>query len=939
MSIESTKFASCGVPEEESGKGLGGGMFLYVEDEVRTFILRDIVFEECYGWKGKKVFISGDILLEVVDMLHLNWSMNEKDLSQTNELNGYERTSNETYIVPLVVYLWRNFSGNGFVHGMDGSDFSGCGFSEAPCKTIDKIMKLRYLSSNSFISCSISIMSKSDLIEPFSLNYTSNFKIEGGGNETDVAVKDVSNSEQTSYIICGTSCELLKFAIVIASSVKELRRSLILSRGESLVMSDISLEIRDNEQIVTFCFLTMISGVLICKNINIKGITFFSCGVIEMNGDKYEVSGEVANLSMISVNSGSSNGFIVLRQCSSMRVDNSSIINSIEKNSSIIMVDSSSSIYARNCTFKNCSRESRNGSVFIGNVGSSHAVEFNNCSMEDNSLEEGALGGSVYCKIKENGCFKFDSGFVKNCMVSDIYGLGGGMYLIFQSEEAAYSIRSVVFKENRAFKGANAYVVCPDPLKMIQLNFWKETTTEETIVEDEFWVLDSDNGGEGETMKKFLFPGDKVVLFVDTSGDFSFECGAYNDTKFCKELSFSFKKMIETQYILHIANIADLDGEIVQSTKPLTIRGKNDKSDMSITEKGHLLLLSSAPMNTLILASLNIIFPTTYSYEEFILLSEGMLTIDECSMENNKNSNLELKSRIVYIQNGICHFDSLKIYNQVFGATSGLVKASGGELVIVSCEIDGCSSINGILGGIDGGSLMVNKSTITECEVSEGSVLEWKNCKNIEFNNGCKFCKCESMSSNGGFLNCVIGEDEKFSIGNCKIEECSSFATEGRGGGVWMKLLNDCTNQFKFSYGTEFFRNFAAIGKDVYVECKELNESIKNSRFTLALTDSFGYEIVDMKGRDDVLTKDKDINLLLFLVKYKGNTIYLSSNGMDINGCGELSLECKSFWTGYQNCINEEGKKIIKICDFSAISDTFDASNCSIESTDINQSR
>ncbi|KAH7830999.1 uncharacterized protein MONOS_17028 [Monocercomonoides exilis] len=149
LEMKNVKLSGCVVPSEESdegGKGIGGGMFVKLPDEMGSFVMEGMEFEGCDAWKGKKMFVSGWDLSEIVDKEHLKWEIKEEELEWFDELCGWERktTGEEGYVIPLVVYLWRNWSGDGFVDGEGGGDFSGCGFCEAPCSSIDHLISLRY---------------------------------------------------------------------------------------------------------------------------------------------------------------------------------------------------------------------------------------------------------------------------------------------------------------------------------------------------------------------------------------------------------------------------------------------------------------------------------------------------------------------------------------------------------------------------------------------------------------------------------------------------------------------------------------------------------------------------------------------------------------------------------------------------------------------------
>ncbi|KAH7822687.1 uncharacterized protein MONOS_7346 [Monocercomonoides exilis] len=149
LEMKNVNFSGCEVPSEDSeegGRGIGGGMFVELPEEFGLFVLEGMEFERCKAWKGKNAFVSGWNLSEIVNKEHLKWEMDSEELGSLDELCGWERktTGEEGYVIPLVVYLWMNWSGDGFVSKEKGGDFSGCGFSEAPCSSIEHLISLRY---------------------------------------------------------------------------------------------------------------------------------------------------------------------------------------------------------------------------------------------------------------------------------------------------------------------------------------------------------------------------------------------------------------------------------------------------------------------------------------------------------------------------------------------------------------------------------------------------------------------------------------------------------------------------------------------------------------------------------------------------------------------------------------------------------------------------
>ncbi|KAH7816894.1 uncharacterized protein MONOS_9110 [Monocercomonoides exilis] len=206
LEMKGVKYSGCEVPRgdvENGGRGMGGGMFVEIPSQKGTFVLEGMIFEGCNAWKGKNAFVSGWDLSEVVNKENFKWEMSSEELRSFDELCGWERkmTGEEEYVIPLVVYLWRNWSGDGFVSREKGGDFSGCGYSEAPCSSIDHLISLLYptfgegethiaIVGSGLLSHSISFSSSSS-----SISESPKVVIEGTKKGTGVTISDEDEND------------------------------------------------------------------------------------------------------------------------------------------------------------------------------------------------------------------------------------------------------------------------------------------------------------------------------------------------------------------------------------------------------------------------------------------------------------------------------------------------------------------------------------------------------------------------------------------------------------------------------------------------------------------------------------------------------------------------------------------------------------------------
>ncbi|KAH7820229.1 uncharacterized protein MONOS_7768 [Monocercomonoides exilis] len=148
----------------------GGGVMAWLGEGAADFVMESVSFVDCCaGMGGGNVFVSGWDLSKIVNKEHFKWEMGAEELESFDELCGWERkTTGEEYVIPLVVYLWSNWSGEGFVDGEGGGDFSGCGFSVVPCSSVDHVVSLRYSPLETEESA-ITIKGNSSINHPISL--------------------------------------------------------------------------------------------------------------------------------------------------------------------------------------------------------------------------------------------------------------------------------------------------------------------------------------------------------------------------------------------------------------------------------------------------------------------------------------------------------------------------------------------------------------------------------------------------------------------------------------------------------------------------------------------------------------------------------------------------------------------------------------------------
>ncbi|KAH7824100.1 uncharacterized protein MONOS_12638 [Monocercomonoides exilis] len=470
LEMKNVNLSGCEVPSEDvenGGKGMGGGMFVALPEEIEKFVMEGMTFEGCNAWKGKNMFVSGWDLREVVNKDHFKWEMSSEELESLDELCGWEgMTTGEEYEIPLVVYLWSNWSGKGFVSKEKGGGFSGCGYSEAPCSSIDHMIKMRFspvaleksiikVEGSASLKHSVSLLPSKPSDESRPL-----ISVEGGDEAVHLFVSGDGDSSDDGSLISNSVNASFSNLIIDLPSRYEFHKSFIRSvysvsfslcrfiPSDTLSPSSSSLcvlDIAEGDVSLEHCALVTLSlanpFLRLSANFHsahMRNTSFINSSV---SSDSF-ISVFPTGLHSNQLASGDSPDLPV--DCPSMNMSSVTVenVSRTEEGSVFLGVDEFAGLKCgmENCTFWNClSRQSNRGGGLMMHM----------------KNEESSLG-------------------VKNCTFvlcacSESTGRGGGMMLDFCDPDAPFQtpskplllhIASVQFMMNSAFMGKDVFINC-----------------------------------------------------------------------------------------------------------------------------------------------------------------------------------------------------------------------------------------------------------------------------------------------------------------------------------------------------------------------------------------------------------------------------------------------------------------------------------------------
>ncbi|KAH7820145.1 uncharacterized protein MONOS_12695 [Monocercomonoides exilis] len=551
LEMNNVDLSECEVPSEDAengGRGMGGGMFVELLDVMESFVLEGIEFEGCNAWKGKNAFVSGWDLSEIVNKEHLKWKMSDEELRSLDELCGWEMktTGEDGYVIPLVVYLWSNWSGNGYVSKDGGGDFSGCGYSEAPCSSIDHLISLRY-STLGEGEMHIAIMGSGLLSHSISFSSSSppdsqdselpQVVIEGTKKGTAVIISDEDENDLNDSII--SSNMSLSFANVSFTkpTMNTQHEILIESSGTNACLSVVDCSygsMNGMTEIAGYCLMRVNGGSAMIQRCilnmigELKGFISFSPIVTQVIVEDVNITNAgVMERSMISMTvAGKTNRATEKAKLKGER--NCCLINDKQE------------LRFVNCSFTNITfGENGAGVLSVGTFSEGMECMVESCSIMNCKSENSEEGGGMKVVLKSGESFlRINDSSFSMCKCSKVNGYGGGVMVdgVDLNEPAGNAFGSlglmmenIWFGMNEAFVGKDVFIRCHSIEKQINetlfvLDFNQEALKSNNSIygRDEINRVDVDL----IPLIKFYYG---VQVFVNVNGADGRECGSLDD--------------------------------------------------------------------------------------------------------------------------------------------------------------------------------------------------------------------------------------------------------------------------------------------------------------------------------------------------------------------------------------------------------------------------
>ncbi|KAH7825339.1 uncharacterized protein MONOS_575 [Monocercomonoides exilis] len=902
MSIYDVKIEGCG-----ASKGCGGGISVVLKG---TGVMRMgiVEYETYFG----KCSASGEGPVGGIDV--------DKN-PDLRDLMGMEN-ENIGQLIPLVV-LFREKPTVGYVHGRGGGmDYDKCGYFDFPCSTLKYAGKALFGTSLAVLRLLSSFSIEEEIVVD-----SQAMIIDGEMQMQRVVVNELGEGEREKENMIETmqNVKFNNLAFVVSRFAESTKESVFLCSGNILRIEGCSFATK--EGIVEATCICCRGGKIEMVKCEFGNFETLRKGMIVIDG--VGVEGLVDEVTIRNSTREGGGSVVELKRGKEVVIANSTLKETDFADGNMILVGNGeegcgTSLTMRNNTFLEITRNNGNGGVMNGDVRNRECIEITNCTFEKCGCEaDGSMGGGMVMIVREGGRFVYERNKMDKCTVPSGSGKGGGLYVRFESMNITYSMKNNEFRNSVAEKGDDVYLVCESPWLMLLPTLWYGTATNATV-QKLMWVEELSDASKEGSIISYLFPSLGSYMFVDGTGNDGQNCGLKENP--CLSVDVGFARMKDEHVIMQLEGDAEVNGKINRDGKSLTIQGNDESQKMVVGEEGKFEQTEGEALTYLIFSVLEFVLPRASmnlaEEQSVVEVRVGQCTFVDCSFSGCGNAQNECGKWIVAVKGGFVHFDRAMMKGVHF-AGSGIALCSGGSTAFENCTIDDMHTNGvGLVMNEAGSDVSLQNSTVMKCIVGLSSFLVSKRGAKLSINEESSFEDVQTESMRGGCIRCELGMNDQVNVEAVSFMKCAADENEGRGGGVYLDVLDDSENNIKFSE-VQFKGNQAFEGKDLFVSCKKLNETVTSARFGFEYEDEEGV-FVDMKGRDRDRFEES-VDLRLFLVERKAEEVYVSSEGYDAAGCGSEIFPCCSVWSGINHIGgNEVGlEKRLVVMGESRIEDCF----------------
>ncbi|KAH7815185.1 uncharacterized protein MONOS_8755 [Monocercomonoides exilis] len=900
-----TLFESCLASEKPAAQGKGGGIFLCIGSEPSGILLKELSFVSCRAWKGSKFFMDvPDIHTTLVsDCLQFEIPQGEQT---EEEFMGFEG-GNRNYPIPLYFYLV-DVTLLTYIGGDNNFDFDVCGYRNYPCSTTAFAASKRSDFAKQTFVLKCGFLWKEYLVLKDS---EWNIYCEAASTEIEIGVEEAKESSSLVTTMAKTLMSNISF--VIPSSLGSCTESLMKCTQSELSLENCSFFANANSNSkIEFCVMRGVGGKISLEGVTFKDLSLEMKQLLDFDargGAKIELKMVSCHFENTTTNLES--GLVQIRNIGKLSVGNSAFCMSEEPACALFEVSGVSVLNLENSTFSRVSRGAGCGGVIAGRVCEGDLMNVSDCSFLSNNITEGGIkGGSLFVAVESSGSFVFDNNAVSESKVSAENGFGGGLFVTLEETNCVYSLKKIVFSENGAQKGRNLFLVCPTPRFVVEPGLFAGSAEKE-MGEADMWVFDDVSTHKvDESMRKYLFVYDEQTMYVDTElGTRMERCGT--EVLPCLTMDEGFGNMAAVQTRMFIVRSVVVESEIKRIGLSLRIQGCEEKSALSVKENSHFEQTNGANDLCIVFSKILFELPGVSNNPELITIGCGKLDIIDCIFDGFSEAVPVLVTNLLIIHStgGSVHVDGTEMNSLQFEGNGGLCCAQGGSLLMEKTNVRGINATkSGVIKVERMNSIILSTVSFEECASAVCSNVEVADCLKAEINN-CTIKGCIGEEGDGGFMSCMMEGRDELKIFNSSMNGCNAKEDGAKGGGMFLDFSDDSENCYLLEK-VSFESNVAAIGKNIFMKASDLNVTVKNG--------AFDFEYSSMKDDENAFVGSdlvfEEVSLFVFLIEYSSWSVYISSTGHDVAGCGSEIIPCGTFWKGVEHADNsgQVGEMIIE---------------------------
>ncbi|KAH7826986.1 uncharacterized protein MONOS_3540 [Monocercomonoides exilis] len=918
---------SSNTASESAGKG--GGVFLLMKEMSSDYRFSDCSFESNKAKHGKDIYIQAPNLNACVSYEKFGIAFtSETDVG--NMMFGCNSSSVDEHVDLILLLVGHkaivNVKNAGSEHG---KDWFRCGNESDPCLTVEYGMD-KILDSTAE-NKGLSIITQAVISKPIDLS--SMTILSSSSSSPSRLLFNVASAAFDAVILNHDSLTFNKIELYLPS-VQNVLKALI-STDSSLIADDTSFESEELDSSIYLTVIEVIAGTVLLDNCSIGEHSFF----LEGSFIKYAGSSTIA-LNQTSI------GAIIL---------SSTFFTETTGGQGILSLT--------NTSFTQCSASPLTTMSPIISSQLEGAVNINECNFSDVGSPECKEGGVINVWLKDTGEISIAGCKIEECFCNEATGKGGFLYLSKRQSEGQYDLSAESeYSNNRAHIGKNL--------------FFDFDSLNASVSADKLFLPVGDpaaEGGKEYVGKDAIFDSMDLAAFlvqfvsdkvhVSSTGYDILRCGSADFP--CHSIWRGLNNVKNDSSDKEIILGSLVEVESCFEFLDLTLSASSTSKEAGITICSD---LSPSNKDTVIditgccnFANVIILLPSEFIGQQLSVIkssaSEGVLKLSSCNFGKQSDFPSPIECSLIFVTDGKLLFHSCTVENLLFSASPFVIAQSVNATFEKSRLLSVTLQTSSLFIAAEAPVLQKQLKNagscefiFTNCSFDDIITKEGNSESIIQANTlslalsliNCSITRLTALESNeGGGMKIKFREGGSLSVKGYSrnelsvVSSCSCSQLTGKGGFCFIDSTGADAN-FVFEK-TIFSDNAASLGKNVFITCTDICNSVKSNQVLIQLED-WTSDAKAFSGMDTKYFTDKAVDLLTFFVDYFSEKIVVSAiYGADIICCGRDILPCSSFSTGMQHVTrspeSEPPTSQLLIENSANVENCFDLSDCEILST------